>query len=231
MTRHPTARKLPHDAQAKEDAFIAGVLETTTWARQNSRRLAITAIVIVAATLIALYYRNYRAGLRERAETELSQVRTTALAGNAALAVRDLEAFMTRFGSTPAAAEARLLLAKAYLESGEAQKAVDLLADQARDVGSPLGVSATLLVASAQESLGQPDAAVQTLLRVADGAEAEYQRFSALEAAARLRFEQNDAAGAVALYDRILSALAEDSPDRQVIQMRRAEAAARGQGT
>lgn len=229
-TRHPTSRKVQRQAESQEDAFIAGVLETTTWAKQNARRLTIAAIVIVVAAALALYYRNYRTGLRDRAETELSQVRTSALSGNAALAVRDLEAYLARFGGTPAADEARLLLAKAYLETGEAQKAADLLGEQAGQLGRPMGVAAALLLATAQQSLGQPDAAIQTYLRVADGAETQYLQMTALEAAARIRFEQGDAAGAAALYDRILAALPEDSPDRPVIQMRRAEAAARGSG-
>jgi len=227
-TRHPTARRVQRDAQAPDDVLVSTVLETSVWAKQNARRLTYGVVVAVVALVLGLYYRNYRAGLRDRAETELSQVRTSALAGNAALAVRDLEAYLARFGGTAAAPEARLLLGKAYLESGESQKAVDLLRDQAGAVGEPMGVAAAILLAAAQEGLGQPEAAIATYLRVADGAAAEYQRMTALESAARLRLEQGDAAGAVALYDRILGLLPEDSQDRPVIEMRRAEAAARG---
>ena len=48
-----------------------------------------------------------------------------------------------------------------------------------------------------------------------------------VHAAARLRFSQGQATEAVTLYDRILGILPEESADRQIIEMRRAEAAAR----
>lgn len=228
MARHPTSRRVKRDAHADEDAFIAKVMETVGWAKANSRRLTIAAVVLIIATLSLLYYRNQSTRLRDRAETELSQVRTAALAGNTALAIRDLEAYLARFGGTAAAPEARLLLGKAYIETGNTQGAIDLLRDQAADVGDPMGVAAAMLLAAAYEAAGQPDEAVATYLQVADGAEMEYERATALEAAARLRFSQGDAEEAVTLYDRILGILPEDSPDRAIIEMRRAEATARG---
>lgn len=227
MARHPTSRRVQRDAHTDEDAFIAKVMETVAWAKENSRRLTIAAIVLIIATLSLLYYRNQSTRLRDRAETELSQVRTAALAGNAALAIRDLEAYLARFGNTAAAPEARLLLGKAYIETGDTQGAIDLLRDQANDLGSPMGVATAMLLAAAYEAAGQPDEAVATYLRVADGARVEYEQAIALEAAARLRFSQGDAAEAATLYDRILGILPEESPDRQLIEMRRAEAAAR----
>lgn len=228
MARHSKARRGQHEAPTDEDAFIGTVMEATTWARENSRRLVVAAVVITIAVLSFLYYRNQSVRMRDRAETELSQARTSALSGNAALAIRDLEAFLARFGSTAAAAEARLLLGKAYIETGEATKAIELLRAQATEVGSPLGVSAAMLLGAAYESAGQPDQAVEVYVRVADRSGEEYQAMTALESAARVRFEQGDAAGAVALYDRILETLPEDSPDRAVIEMRKAEASARG---
>jgi len=229
--RHPTARKVQRETQPEEDAFVSKVLETSTWARQNSRMLTITAIVVAIVVVGFLYYRNQQVRLRDRAETELSQVRTSALSGNAALAVRDLEQYLQRYGSTGAAPEARLLLGKAYLETGEAAKAEDLLRDQAADVSTAMGVEAAMLVAAAQEAAGQPEQAITTYLRIGDRALANYQKVTALENAARVRNEQGDAAGAVEVYDRILAIVPDDSPDRQIIEMRKAEAAARESGS
>jgi cytochrome c-type biogenesis protein CcmH/NrfG len=193
--------------------------------------ITITAIVVAIIVVGFLYYRNQSVRLRDRAETELSQVRTSALSGNAALAVRDLEAYLQRFGGTAAAPEARLLLGKAYIETGEASKTVVLLADQASDLSEATGVEAAMLVAAAQEAAGDPDQAIATYLRVGDDAPAVYQKVTALENAARVRFEQGDAAAAVETYDRILAIVPQDSPDRQVIEMRKAEAAARASGS
>jgi tetratricopeptide (TPR) repeat protein len=215
--RHPTARRVQRENQPEEDAFVAKVLETSTWARENSRLITITTIVVAIIVVGFLYYRNQRVTLRDRAETELSQVRTSALSGNAALAVRDLETFLQRFGETAAAPEARLLLGKAYIETGEPAKTVVLLKDQAADPTSSMGF----------EAAAEPDQAVATYLQIGDRAPADYQKATALENAARVRLEQGNAAGAVEIYDRILSIVPDDSPDRPVIEMRKAEAAAR----
>ncbi len=228
--RHPTSRRVQREAPPEEDAFVAKVLETSSWAREHSRLITITLIVVAIVVVGFLYYRNQSVRLRDRAETELSQVRTSALSGNAALAVRDLEAYLQRFGNTATAPEARLLLAKAYLETGEAAKAVDLLKEQATDLTSATGVEAAMLMGAAQEAAGEAEQAIATYVRVGDRAPADYQKASALEDAARVRFEQGDAAGAVEIYDRILQILPADSPDRQVIELRKAEAAARAAG-
>jgi hypothetical protein len=55
MTRHPTARRVHRQDSAPDDAFIAGVLETSAWAKQHSRTLIvggiIAAVVITAVVL------------------------------------------------------------------------------------------------------------------------------------------------------------------------------------
>jgi tetratricopeptide (TPR) repeat protein len=218
---------VPRRSTTADDVFVEGVLESTVWAKQHARSLVISIGVVLFAALLFLWYRSTTSRLRDTAETQLSGIRQTVLAGNAPLAVRDLENFMSSFGSTPAAEEARLLLGRAYIENKEPQKAIDLLRPHSNDHVTPIGVETAMLLGAAMEAAAQPDAAIEVYLRVADGASLVFQKQLALDAAARLRFEKGDSAGAVQLYDRILGILPRDHPDRAVYELRRAEAAAR----
>lgn len=232
MARHPGARKVQRQQQAQpDDVFVERVLETSAWAKENSARLIIGGIAVVVVLMLALYYRNYRAELRDRAETQLSAIRTTVLSGNAALAIRDLETYMASYGDTDAGGEARLLLARASLDNGEPQRAIEVLSGSVGDLEEPLGVPGALLLAAAYEAAGQPDQAVAEYLRIAGGAPHQYQQHDALEAAGRVRFQTGDPQGAVEIYDRLLGAMPDSDPQKAVIELRRAEAAARARGT
>ncbi len=228
MARHPTAHRVPRDTAAEaEDNFVTRVLESSAWAKENVRTLTVAAILVGVLLASITYYRNYTIRLRDRAETELTAIRPTVLSGNAPLAVRDLEGFLGRYGSSPTAREARLMLAQAYLETGQAQSAVDQVRELAEQPGQPMGFSAGMLLGAAYEALAQPDEAAAAYLRIADGARFTFQKAGALDAAARVRFEQGNPTAAVQIYDRILSLLPEDDPDRPIYELRRAEAAAR----
>jgi predicted negative regulator of RcsB-dependent stress response len=225
---HPTARRIPRDVPpATDDVFVERVLETSVWVKENTRTLVISVTVILVLLVGFLYYRSYTTRLRNTAESQLTMIRPTVASGNAALAIRDLEAFVVRFGNTPAAAEARLLLAQAHLDGGQAQQAIEQVQRMADRVNDPLGVSAAFLLAGAYEMSAQPDQAIATYMRIADGARHDFQKIRALDSAARVRFERGDAAGAVQLYDRILNLLPDTDPERPVFLLRRAEATAR----
>jgi predicted negative regulator of RcsB-dependent stress response len=231
MARHPAARRVHRTAEAPDDAFVAGVLETSAWAKQHSRTLILGGLLVALLVGGFIWYRVQRSATREAASTELSQVRQSALMGNYALAVRDLEAFLQRFDGTPAAGEARVLLAQSYLELEQPQQAIDTAERLARNPGEPLGATAAFLMATAQESTGQLAEAEATYLRVADRARFLFQRLEALDHAARLRIEQGDAAGAAELYERAMQEIPIDRvQDRSVFEMRRAEALALARG-
>lgn len=231
MARHPTARKIKRQQSEPDDVFVERVLETSAWAKENSSRLIIGVITLIVVAGLFLYYRNFTRELRDRAETQLSAIRQTVLSGNSALAVRDLEQYLDSYGDTDAAPEARLLLGRAYLENGEPQKAIDLLTGQTANLRGPLAVPMANLLASAYEASGQADQAVTEYLRIADNAPYDYQKWDALESGARVRLQSGDPQGSVELLDRLLQAMPETDPRRQVIELRRGEAAARAQGT
>jgi predicted negative regulator of RcsB-dependent stress response len=209
-----------------QDPFIAHALEFAAWARANSRAIIVGGITLAIVVVGFLIYRNNRETIREQAATELAEVRQTVQTGNTALAVRELESFISRFGGTESADEARLLLASTQLEAGQAQQAADVVEPLARDLDDPLGVPAALLQGAAYEAANEPARAEAIYLRVVDDAEPVYQRREALDAAARLRMQTGNAAGAAELYRRLVEMTPTDQPIRAVYEMRLGEAVA-----
>jgi predicted negative regulator of RcsB-dependent stress response len=226
MTRHPVSRRVHRQPTQPDDIFVDRVLETTVWARTHSRTLVIGGVVLVVGLAAFLWIRSSRAADRSAAATELTTLRQTVQAGNPAVAIRDLQTFLDRFGDTPAGPEARLMLARAYVQAGQGQQAIELLEGQARDLDEPLGTQAAFLLGSAYESLNRYDDAEQTYLRIGDAARFDFQQAQALENAARVRVERGNPAGAAELYDRLIALLPETSPERTVYEMRKAEALA-----
>ncbi len=229
MARHPTARRVHQSAATPDDAFVARILELAAWARTHSRALTIGGVALVAVIFIALYVRNFQATARVAAETQFVTVQQTVASGNTQLAIRDLEAFLARHGRSEVADEARILLAQSYLAEGDAQKAITAIDRLAGSLGEGLGTTAALLKAAALEVDGQVDQAESLYLRIADRARYDYERMEALDAAARIRMDRGDAAGATQLYDRLVALAADGSADEAIFQMRLAEARARAQ--
>lgn len=230
MPKHPAARRV-HRAGTDEDVFVSGVLESSVWAKTHGRTLLIGAVALIVIGAGAIYWRNYRADLRERATVELTPVRQTVIEGNRQLAMRDLKAYIEKYGSTPSADEARLLLAQVYVEEGRASDAVTVLEPIAGDPGDASGATAALLLGAAYEAGKQPDKAEQTYLQVADKARFGFEKREGLERAAGIRIQKGNPAGAAELYDRALKTLPEDSPERTVYLMRIAEINAAGART
>lgn len=226
MTRHPAARRI-HQQDAPDDALTEKLLQLVLWTKRNLRLVTTTAVVIVLAAMASVYALNMREARRSEAMLRLNEVRQTVLSGNHALALRDLESFISRFSGTNAAEEARLLLAQVALESGETTKAIEVLQPLARKANTPLGAPAAFLLAAAYDQNGDAAQAEAAYLRIADQATLGYQRREALEQAARIREAQGDAARAVELYERLVGLTEEDTPERSIAELRLAEARAR----
>ena len=223
MTRHPTARRVHREAAGPDDAFVAGVLESTAWAKQHSRTLIIGVVAAVIVIGGLLFYVADRARDTREAATALTQVRAVALSGNAELAIRDIQQFIQNYGSTPAGDEARLLLGAAYLDANQQQNAIDAVEDVADDVDTDVGVAAAMLIAAAHESAGRSQEAETVLERVATGGRFLFQQQEALDNMARLRLQRGDAAGAVQAYERLLEMTPINAAERQVYELRLGE--------
>jgi tetratricopeptide (TPR) repeat protein len=221
-TRHPTARRVHRATTDPEDAFVAGVLESTAWAKAHSGMLLIGSITALALIFGSILFIVLGKGKAERAAVGLTRVRAVALSGNTELAIRDTEAFIADFGGTPAGDEARLLLAAAYLNAGRQQKAIETVSGL-NDLDSDIGVSAANLVAAAHEAGGNSREAETALERIAADGRFLYQKQEALDNIARLRLQRGDVAGAVATYERLIELTPINAPERQVYELRLGE--------
>lgn len=229
MSRHPGARRRPQNAPASDDdKFVHGVLESSAWARENARTLIIAGVVIVALVVGFLVYRSYSNAREAGAVSALNDLRTTVGSGNVQLALRDGEALVAQYGGTEAADEARLMLGELYLQVNQPQQAIEVLAPIGRDIDAPLGFNAALLLGAAQEAAGQIDQAIQTYTRIGRSGRFLYQQIAGYEEVARAQTAAGDAAAATATYERILSLIDENAPERGFYQMRMAELATGG---
>ncbi len=231
MTKHPAARRVHREA-ADEDVFVSGVLEGGVWAKHHGRALLIGSIAIVVALVLFFYVRHFNAQAEAKAATDLTAVRQTMMEGNRELAMRDLSSFVKKYGKTPSADEARLLLAQVYLEAGQATSAITTIKPIAGDPSKSNGASAAMILAAAYELNKQTDLAEQTYLKVADKARFGFEKREALERAAILRLNKGNTAGAAQLYEQAMNTLPETEVDqRNAYQMRIAEVRASGART
>lgn len=213
-----------------DDVVMVRALQLSAWARKNARVVMGIAAVALLAVAAYLFYGYQKRQSEEKASIAFARVEQTALSGNATLAQRDLQDFVRRFDGTIQADQARLLLAKVHLDAGKAREAVTVL--EAVDEGpeSPVGAQAAMLLGAAQNQAGNRQAAIQSYLRVADAAELDYEKESALSEAAILRQEGGDFAGAAELYRRLRDMAEKDSFERTLYEMRLAEAEGRALG-
>jgi predicted negative regulator of RcsB-dependent stress response len=225
-TRHPTARRVHRPDTSGDDAFVTGVLETTAWAKQHQRALIIGGIALAVIVAALVLWLHNRATTREQANVQIAQVRTTVMMGNTELAIRELEMYLDAYGRTPAAAEARLLLARQYLLAGRGTEAGEVVRRLARNPGRPMGADAAFLLAASYEAAQEPHRAEDVYLRVADDGRFLYQRQEALDNVARIRIQRGDMAGAAQAYERLVEITPETNPDRQIFEMRLGEALA-----
>lgn len=208
----------------QEDAFVATTLQATQWAQRN--RPILTLGIVLAALIAAgvVYYARYQGTLNSGAALQLEEIQQRLDGGDPTGAQDDLQLFLERFGGTPSADEARIALAQISASAGEYETAAEALEPLARDLGNPLGAQAAGLLAAISEDAGNLETAEALYLRLADRSRLGFQVRDALAAAARIRWESGDAAGAMELYDRLLGQMDETDPGRDLVEMRRAEA-------
>ena len=222
--RHPGQRRVSSDRNEHEDdIFVARILEIGNWLKSNQQFVTIGAVALVILLASGLYYRNYRATLAEQAANQLEQIHSSVALGDREGAKNALIVYVDRFGGTPYAGEARMLLGELYLASNDADQALVVLEPMAESPREPLEMQAASLLAAAYEQEGRIADAEATYLRIADRSELDFQVRDALAAAARIRATQGNTQGAAELYRRILDGLEENAPDRGTWEMRLAE--------
>jgi predicted negative regulator of RcsB-dependent stress response len=223
--RHPGQRRLASDStqENEDDIFVANVLELGNWAKRNQQLLTIVGVVAVLAVAAGLYYANFRRSQVDRAANQLEQIHRTMELQDTEGAKQQLVVFIDQFSGTPYAGEARMLLGDLYLRSGDVEQAVATLEPMASSPRDPLELQAASLLGAAYEQAQRWADAEAEYLRIADRSTLDFQVRDALAAAARIRAEQGNDAGAAQLYQRILDGLDANAPERGMYEMRLAE--------
>ena len=221
--QHPSSRRTPRTPHDQDDAFVAGVIDFSEWARTH--RQALTLIGVAVSLLVAggIYYVNFQRSLTIQAVNRLESIHQTISISAFEDAKAQLSTFLDSFEGTDPAREAVVLLGRLHLESGDAPVAINVL--ERADLGfrDPIGIQANSLLARAYENQGRWPEAEDTYLEVADRADFDFQIRAALDSAARARRRQQDHVGAAELYERILATFEEDDPAKGLYERRLAE--------
>lgn len=230
MAKHPTSSRVHRDPEPADDAFVAGLQRTATWARAHDRQLIVTGVVLAILVALGLYWINAQRQLEQQAAARLAEVQQSVVSGNVQLAIRDLQTYLDTFGGTEAAQPARLLLADVLLGEGRAEEAVEALGDLPEDLEEPLGIPAARLLAAAQEELGNIDRAVEIHREIAGSARFPFERREALADAARVRLQNGNPEAAADLYQEVVDTFQEEqAPQRGYYEMWLAEARAQAE--
>jgi predicted negative regulator of RcsB-dependent stress response len=220
--RQPGSRRAK-GSQDPDDVFVAKVLHAGKWAEHNQQLITILIVVVAIAFAGLLYYRSYRGSLDQQAAQQLELVYQSVAIQDTEGAVGQLVTFLERFGGTAYAGEARLLLGDLYLRSDRAEQALAVLEPIGASPRSPVDLQGASLLAAAYEQVGRADEAEATYMRIVDRSDMDFQVRNALAAAARIRGDRGDAAGAIELYERALEGLEAEDPQRGLYEMRIAE--------
>lgn len=229
MAKHPTSSRVHREDHGPDDAFVSSVKRTYGWGRENSRVLTTGLVVILVLGLGAIWYTSRTRQVETEATQRLTQVQQSVMSGNAQLAIRDLQDYLDRFGSTETANQARLILAGLLLDEQRGDEAIDALGSLPDDLDGPFGVAAARLRAAALEESGEVDQAADAYTRIADGARFDFQRREALADAARVRMQNGDPVRAANLYERVLDTFETQERGRAYYEMWLAEAKAQAE--
>jgi len=217
MARQPRTHKSHSEP---DDVFVAKVLHLGKWAEAHQQLLTVIVVVVAVGMLGVVYYSNFRANLDQQAATELEQVYQSVSIQDLEGARGQLATFLERFGGTAFEAEARLLLGELYLRDGSPQQAQAVLRPLGESPREPIEFQAAALLGAALEEDRQWSEAEDVYMRIADRSDLDFQVRAALAAAARIRQDQGDPEGAVALYQRLVDDFEDGDPQRGLYQMR-----------
>ena len=221
--QHPSTRRTPQTLHEQDDAFVAGAIDLTEWARTH--RQVLTLLVVAVGLLVAggIYYVNFQRSMTIEAVNRLESIHQTVAISAVEDAKAQLSTFLDQFEGTDQAREAVILLGRLHLESGDATVAISVL--ERADLGfrDPLGIQANSLLARAYENQGRWREAEATFLEVADRSDFDFEIRRALDSAARARRRQQDPIGAAELYERILTTFDDDDPAKGLYELRLAE--------
>src|SRR5579872_5276415 len=106
------------------------------WARLYTRELSIAGAILVALIAVLWLYHYSSTQQLRRADEQLLTPERSLAAGNIPLAQTDLQRIISRFGGTPAATQAAMMLAETYYSEGKYIDGLAALSKAPRSGGS-----------------------------------------------------------------------------------------------
>ncbi len=173
--------------QLKQDKFVSKTFELAEFVQEHARNAITGLIVAVVLVSAAIYYMNYRSHRETRAINLLMDGETAYEAENYPLAISDLEKLKREFSGTRIGDEAMFMLADAYYQIDDYEKARDILYDFfAKYSGSsPFSYKAYSLMGCVNENLLSYEDAAGFFVEAAENARFDFQRVQSRMDAAR----------------------------------------------
>lgn len=153
------------------------------WVQSHGRQLGIGAIVVVALAAGSWVVSRSNDTKAAGASRALSEAQRSMASGNLALAAADLQKVVSRYGSTTAGTQARLLLAQVQFQQGKVADGMKVL----DEVGSAGAMQASLhaLRGAGLEQSGKPAEAAAEYLKASTASTLPSERESYKADAAR----------------------------------------------
>ena len=172
--QHPSTRRKPQTSHEQDDAFVAGVIDFSEWARTHRQVLTLIGVAVILLVAGGVYYVRFQRSLMTEAVNRLDAIHNTIAISAFEDAKFQLSTFLDQFGGMDPAREAVVLLGRLHLEAGDAAVAINVL--ERADLGfrDPIGVQANSLLARAYENQGRWPDAEATFLEVADRSEFDF---------------------------------------------------------
>ena len=222
--RPPQPRAPSPPASTSDDALTVAVHRLVAWAQTRTQSLVVSVAVAAVLILGTLYWFQSRSAQLDAAAGELEQIQQSIAFDDLATVETSILGFLGRHGGTPYDVEARLLLARAHLLSeSDPTAAIDILDPVVPDLGSPLQVDATFVLAAAFEQAGRWQEASDVYREAIAGVDFEYLQVDAMEGLARTLLASGDTASAVQAYRDALELTEAGDPDQGRFEMRVAE--------
>ena len=191
--KHPSSRRTPQTPHEKDDAFVAGAIDLSQWARTHQQAFTFLGIVLVLLLAGGVYYVRFQRSMTIEAVNRLEIIHETIAFSAFEDAKTQLSTFLDQFGGTDQAREAVILLGRLHLEGGDAAVAINVLERADLGLRDPIGVQAHSLLARAYVDQGRWAEAADARRRVIELGEDVWQQWTWL-ADLRARAGDPDAA-------------------------------------
>jgi predicted negative regulator of RcsB-dependent stress response len=185
------------------------------WLQENGLSIVLGIVLGLGGVYGWRGWQSYQAGVAEEYSARITSIENHLSADRLDQAVTQAQKLIAEAGNELYVNMSRLLLARAYVDQGELDKAAEPLANIVADKDSPLKTIAALRLARIYLSQAKLDAASQLIPSTTDGAYA--QAFAELKGDIAQARGQHDAARSA--YEQAI-ALANNDPSNQFLQMK-----------